>query len=254
MLSAEQTQQLLKEFLSYPLNTAENIFTRFENLPGAVFGKGESALERYVCIPGTRKNRIVLVAHTDTVWDDAYGKPTQTAVHFDNGVFKSTNPACGIGADDRAGCAMLWALRDCGHTILLVNGEEKGKHGARFLRKSNPKLFRMLNRHRFMIELDTYGSGRCNYNQVDNTKKFRNYIGKTLGFRDDTGRGGCDLQVLCKSICGVNVAVGYHNQHTPGEYLSLAEWEHTLSCLDTFLSQRHPRFATNMAAKIHRFF
>lgn len=135
MLATETSQQLLEEFLSYPLNMAEDIFARFESLPGAVSGKGEHPLERYVCIPGTRENKIVLVAHADTVWDDAYGKPAQTTVTFEDGCFKSTNPNCGIGADDRAGCAMLWALRDSGHTILLVNGEEKGKWGAKFLCK-----------------------------------------------------------------------------------------------------------------------
>lgn len=253
MTSIETSQQLLEEFLSYPLNTAEDIFARFESIPGAIVGKGETDLERYVCIPGTRENRIVLVAHADTIWDNAYGKPAHTTVTFDDGIFKGTNPDCGIGADDRAGCAMLWALRDCGHTILLVNGEEKGKHGAKFLRQSNPKLFRFLNRHQFMLELDWRGTELCVFNQVDYTKRFYKYITNVLKFQDDQKPGGCDLQILCRRICGVNIGVGYHAWHRAKEYLVLSEWENTLSCLQQFLQQPHPKFRLSVVKKPLRF-
>lgn len=253
MRSTETAQQLLEEFLSYSLNTADDIFKRFESLHGAISGKGENALERYVCIPGTRKNKVVLVAHADTVWDDAYGKSAQTAVYFENGIFKGTNPECGIGADDRAGCAMLWALRDCGHTILLVNGEEKGKHGAKFLRQSNPKLFRFLNRHQFMIELDTFGFKRCKFYQVDNTFRFQKYITNKLEFYDDEYTGGCDLQVLCQHICGTNISIGYYCHHHPQEYLNLSEWENTLSHLQSFLQLSHPKFPLSVVKKPLRF-
>ena len=253
MLSTETAHGLLEEFLSYPLNTADDIFTRFESLPDAIVGKGQNALERYVCIPGTRKNRVVLVAHADTVWDDAYGKPAQTTVHFEDGMFKGTNPDCGIGADDRAGCAMLWALRDCGHTILLVNGEEKGKYGAKFLRQSNPKLFRFLNRHQFMIELDWRGTELCLFNQVDYTNRFYRYIINTLNFQDDKKPGGCDLQILCSRICGVNIGVGYHMWHRKEEYLSLSEWENTLFHLQRFLQMSHPKFRLSVVKKPLRF-
>lgn len=253
MISIETNCQLLEDFLSYPLNTTDDIFARFESLPGAIAGKGDNTLQRYVCIPGSRKNKVVLVAHADTVWDDAYGHPANGAVYFESGLFKGTNPDCGIGSDDRAGCAMLWALRDSGHTILLVNGEEKGKHGAKHLRQSNPKLFRFLNQHQFMIELDWCGTGSCLYNQVDYTRRFHKYITNTLGFQDDRKPGGSDLQILCQRICGVNIGVGYHNWHRPEEYLSLEEWENTLSCLERFLGLDHPKFRISITKKPLRF-
>ena len=254
MTSTETSKQLLQEFLSYPLNTADDIFARFESLPGAVSSQGTKPLERYVCIPGSRENKIVLVAHTDTVWDDAYGKPAQTTVLFEDGYFKSGSPDCGIGADDRAGCAMLWALRDCGHTILLVNGEEKGKWGAKYLQKSNPELFRELNRHQFMIELDWRGTGTCLFNQVHNSNRFRKYIADVLGFQDAKVSGGCDLEFLCHKICGVNIGVGYHGWHKATERLSLAEWENTLDCLTRFLEIPHNRFPISYAKKVRHFF
>lgn len=253
MYNTKESEQLLQEFLSYSLDGADEIFARFESLPGAIAGKGAAPLQRYACIPGARDNKVVLVAHTDTVWDAAYGRPAQTSVHLEDGVFKGNNDKCGIGGDDRVGCAMLWALRDSGHTLLLVNGEEKGKHGARFLRESNPKLFRWLNRHQFMVELDLQGTGRCLFKQVDVTKRFCKYITDTLGFRDDREGGGTDLQVLCHRICGVNISVGYHGFHRPGEYVSLAHWEHTLSCLTAFLAQEHPRFRISPVKRFRRF-
>lgn len=250
MATLETSQQILEKFLSFPINSADGIFAQFETLPGAIAGRGDKPLERYVCIPGTAKKPLVLVAHTDTVWDMAYGGAAETSVIFQDGKFQGTNPACGIGADDRAGCAMLWALRDCGHTLLLVNGEEKGKVGAKFLKQSNPALFRKLNRYQFMIELDWQGTGGCLFNQVDYTKAFYRYVTKVLGLVDDKKSGGCDLQILCRRICGVNIGVGYHGYHRPGEYLSLAEWENTLAFLRKMLSESHPKFPISMKKRI----
>lgn len=253
MVTTETSEQILEKFLSVPINSTDRIFAEFEKLPGAISGRGEKPLERYVCILGTVKRPIVLVAHCDTVWDEAYGYTAETSVVFQEGKFRGTNPACGIGADDRAGCAMLWALRDCGHTLLLVNGEEKGKVGAKFIQKSNPALFRKLNSHQFMIELDWQGTGGCLFNQVDNTDKFRSYVTQKLGYRDDAQKGGCDLEVLCRKICGVNIGVGYHDYHRPGEYLCLEEWEDSRSRLEQILSMKHPKFPSKLSKRIHRF-
>lgn len=240
--------ELLSEFLRTPLESGEKLFDRFAALPNAVTAVGSEPLQRYVYIPGTRKDRIVLVAHADTVWDKAYDKPFSGTpeIKFENGVFLSGNPTCGIGADDRAGCAMLWALRDCGHSILLVDGEEHGKRGAHFLRKSNPKLFRELNRHCYMMELDWAGTNCCLFNQVDNTKKFKAYIENVLGFADSKAKGGTDLQVLCKAVCGVNIGIGYRGWHTAKEHLIVSEWENTLEKLSAFLQQPQKRFRTKL--------
>ncbi len=253
MLSTEQMEEILFEFLSTPLTDANNIFERFEALPDAIFAKGENPLERYVCIPGKRKEGLVLVAHTDTVWDAAYDNPQETEIVFEEGIFKGKNENCGIGADDRAGCAMLWALRNSGHTLLLLNGEERGKLGAKFLKKSNPSLFRFINKHRFIIEFDWMSTGGCLYNQVDNTKQFKNYITENLKFKEDKNPGGCDLQILCRKICGVNLGTGYHKHHTTKEYLSLDEWANTYRSVSSFLEKNHPRFPVSKTKPILRF-
>lgn len=232
------------QFLNAPLDSGDEIFDRFASLPGAISGKGAQPLQRYVYLRGTRKDRIVLVAHIDTIWDRSYKQPfsePREAV-FEDGTFRSSNPACGIGADCRAGCAMLWHLRSCGHSILIVDGEEYGKHGAHYLRKSNRRLFRELNRHRYMAELDWKGTDCCLFNQVDNTGRFKKYIETALGFLDSKAKGGTDLQVLCRNVCGVNLGVGYHKWHSKDEILILSEWDNTLHKLRAFLERPQPRF------------
>lgn len=249
----ESSREILDRFLNIPVSDSTEVFRIFAALPNAVFNEGENPFERYVFVPGTKKNGVVLVAHADTVWDKAYGKAAQSSVSFCDGVYSSATAECGIGADDRAGCAMLWALRGSGHSLLIVDGEEHGKHGARFLRKKNKKLFRKLNRHRFMMELDWRGTGGCLYNQVDNSAAFKNYIATYLGFQDDQQKGGCDLQVLCRNICGVNIGVGYHDYHRPSECLVLAEWENTYKELSAFLEKEHPRFPIPLSKQVIAF-
>lgn len=244
-------KELLSEFLGTTLANGDSIFDKFADLPGAVVGKGNTPLERYVYIPGTRDDRVVLVAHTDTVWDVSYGNTAlgENKVVFSEGVFSGENESCGIGADDRAGCAMLWALRDCGHSILVVDGEEHGKLGARCLKKTNKKLFRELNRHCYMIEFDWAGTDGCLFNQVENTKRFKKYIADELGFKDSKKRGGTDLQILCDKVCGVNLGIGYHHCHSKNETLVLREWENTYKKVSRFLAGEQKRFRTSFFGK-----
>lgn len=251
---SDKTATLLS-FLNTPLDSGDMIFEKFAVLPDAVVGVGDAPLKRYVYIPGTRKDRVVLVAHIDTIWDRSYKKPftEDRGVVFDDGVFRSNNPDCGIGADCRAGCAMLWQFLGCGHSILVTDGEEYGKFGANHLKKSNPRLYSELNRHSYMIELDWKGTDCCLYNQVDNTSKFKKYIETELGFIDSKAKGGTDIGVLCRNICGVNLGIGYHGYHTAKEVLILSDWENTLHKLSTFLERPQPRFPSLFFPKYIRF-
>ena len=250
-------KSIVEEFLNTPLENGDAIFNKFASLEGAIVGAGEHPLERYVYIPGTRADRVVLVAHMDTVWDRSYDLRYEgtSGVGYTEGIFHSLNEGgSGIGADDRAGCAMLWLLRDSGHSILLVDGEEHGNLGAKYLKSSKPALFKELNSHRFMIELDAPGADQCLFLQVDNTKAFKKYICTGLNVTDAKKGGGCDLQILCKSICGVNLSVGYLNFHTKLEVLIYKDWENTYNKLKAFLEKPQKRFTTDKLRPILRFF
>lgn len=241
-MTLAEGKEILNLFLNTPISDAKDIFEKFSALPNAVFYCDKNDFERYIYIPGSRQKKVLLVAHADTVWDAKYGNGADSKPVFEDGIYRSDNLECGIGADDRAGCAMLWALKDSGHSLLILDGEEHGKIGAKYLKKQYPELFKEINRHQFMIEFDWRGTGGCLYNQVDYTDKFLKYITDNLGFVKEDKKGGCDLQILCKEICGVNVGVGYYNQHKNNEMLVLDDWINTYHAVSDFLKQPQPRF------------
>ena len=252
-----ENKELLFEFLNMPIDGGDGIFDKFKVLPNAKHGEGKLPFQRYVYIPGTRKDRVVLVAHIDTVWDKNYvGEfelSSERKILFDNGVFTSANAEIGLGADDRAGCAMLWKLKDLGHSILIVDGEEHGKHGAKYLKSSNKSLYKELNKHCFMIELDHVSTNHVSFLQVHNTTKFKNYLCQSTGFLDRKIGGGCDLQILSKKICGANVGVGYYNQHRSSETLILEEWENTYKIVEELLKKEQRRFKTSKSKRLKSF-
>ncbi|MGO8879455.1 MAG: hypothetical protein ACLPVO_01055 [Desulfomonilaceae bacterium] len=63
--------EVLRSFLEIPLGSADCVFDRFLEIPGAIYlGQG---MERFLYVRGTRNNKVLLVAHADTYWDHEYG-------------------------------------------------------------------------------------------------------------------------------------------------------------------------------------
>ena len=98
-------------------------------------------------IPGTRQPRRLLVSHMDTVPLCVGAEPVR-----EGNVIRSRNPRTGLGADNRAGCAVILQAAltllksDQPHpplTFLWTVQEEIGLHGARHLslaKLGKPKL------------------------------------------------------------------------------------------------------------------
>ena len=231
----------LVNFLRSPLHHEDGVIGRFSQLNGAMErGKGS---QRFVYVPGTRnKNRILLVAHADTVWS---GLPTEHRIVVENGIIRSGTPERGIGADDRAGCAMVWSLRELGHSVLITCGEESGQIGARFLmtNESNSDIREAIQEeHQFVVEFDRrngtdfkcYGVG---------TDSFREYVQDQTGYTEPDRSSYTDIGVLCEKICGVNLSVGYRYEHRAYEQLDIAQWLTTLEISRKWLSRDDlPRF------------
>jgi len=137
--------EVLRSFLEIPLGSADGVFDRFLEIPGAIY-RGEG-LERFLYVRGSRSNKVLLVAHADTVWDHDYGfNPGWThEIAIENGEIRAVNDEFGLGADDRAGCAMLWLLKDLGHSLLVTNGEEQDQKGASWLKSDNKDIFDEIN-------------------------------------------------------------------------------------------------------------
>lgn len=236
----------LMDFLRCPLDNSDEIFNKFASISGAIH-RG-SGLEQFLFIEGTRNDRVLLVAHADTYWDHHYGgngnKPQN--IFQQNGIIRNENG--GLGADDRAGCAIVYLLKDLGHSILITNGEEDGRKGSNWLMSCNHDIADKINfQHQFIVQLDRR-NGRDFKCYSVGTDDFRNYVKQITGYTEPDRSSYTDIVTICRDICGVNLSIGYHNEHSESEYLVIAEWKKTLEICREWLGldKELPRFCLNI--------
>ncbi len=161
---------------------------------------------------------LLLVAHTDTV----FSRPPATIYHDrKKHVLYGDN---GIGADDRAGVWAIATLLEQGYRphVLFTDLEELGGYGATDASWDLPQP-----RVHAMIQLDRRGADDAVYYCSDN-RKFQRWVTRN-GFITAQGTF-TDISILMPAwdLAGVNLSVGYYDEHTHDECLFLDEWEHTL--------------------------
>ena len=236
----------LERFLQLRIDTPQQVFDIFRTLPGAVEKHG-SGRKGFLYVPGTRKDRCLLAAHADTYFDRSYLSITATGeVLCKNGIYFSGSAHYGLGADDRAGCAILWLLRNSGHSLLITDGEEHGQIGAHYLREEFPELFRELNGHSFILQLDRRNADDYKCYDIPVTKNFLRYIEAETGFVRAESPGRTDIVTLCDTVCGANLSVGYRKEHTVEETLCVSEWLHTLDVVRQMLEKPLTRYPTSL--------
>ena len=232
--------ELLMEFISYPLNSAEEIMKRFATLPNAEWRKGIDEQQQFVFVRGIRKDAATLVAHADTFFNNA-----DHTFENVNGVIKSTTPDCGLGADDRAGCAILWLLKDTGNNLLITDGEENGQIAAKWLVNSNTDIAEIIYNSSFIIQFDRRNGHDYKFYDIPVSNEFENYIKEETGYTN-AGKGSfTDIVTLCKNLkscCGVNLSVGYYDEHSSTETLNIEEWRNTLKIAEKMLAKQLKRF------------
>ena len=134
------------------------------------------------------------------------------------------------------------ALRVQVPSLLVLDGEEHGQIGAHFLEASNPRLFDEINRHTFMLQLDRRGASDYKTYDIPVTADFLSFIERETGYVRTEGTGKTDIGTLCRDVCGVNLSVGYYNEHHPAETIVVAEWERTLNIVRTMFDKDLARF------------
>lgn len=163
---------------------------------------------------------VMLCAHLDTVF-----KKPPINIFVDKEKQVMWAPA-GLGADDRAGIYAIISLIMDGYkpSVLFTTGEEIGCIGAREVIKSFPECPAKV---KCLIQLDRRNNGESVYYSCVNPK-FENWI-NSFGFYTCLGTY-TDISVLCPQwgIAGVNLSVGYYNEHTKEEYLRYNELEETI--------------------------
>ncbi len=188
---------------------------------------------------------MVLIAHADTYFDESYGYPKQKhIVEIDGNYFvgKTENgDRIALGADDRAGCAVLWALKDYGHSILITDGEEHGRIGSKWLMEENLDIAEIINQHQFMIQFDRQNSDDFKCYNVG-TDEFRSFIKEKTNYTEPDRKKNTDICTLCDKICGVNLSVGYYDEHKNKEKINFNDWLNILNVTKNLLAMDLPKF------------
>ena len=240
ILFRSQEEETLLEFLSMPLHSSQPVFERFGSLPGAIYcGDPLWPEKRFIYIPGWRDDRAVLVAHADTVFTEDATNGKAVSIEREGDFLYGSDSA--LGADDRAGCAILWLMRDSGHSLLITDGEEQGLLGSSWLMENCPAIADELNGHSFMIQLDRR-NGRDFKTYSVGTDAFKRFVAKSTGYDDAGGDSFTDICVLCRDICGVNLSVGYYGEHSEQECLNVKEWAATLDTVTAMMCRPVKRF------------
>ena len=172
---------------------------------------------------------IVLVAHLDTVF-----KKPPTDFYFDQEKNVLWSPD-GLGADDRAGVFSILTIVKSGLKphIVLTTDEEYGGIGASALIEFE-KPFKDV---RYIIELDRRGTDDCVFYDCLNPE-FTAYVEK-FGFSENWGTFS-DISTICPEwgIAGVNLSIGYQNEHSEIETLHIGNMLNTIEKVKKMLTEK----------------
>lgn len=180
--------------------------------------------QRLAFRPGATKHSPLIVCHADTVVNGGDGPhPFSYSAESDT--------VTSIALDDRLGIACMLSAVDASLPLascamLICDDEEIGNSSAR--------VFSLDITPNFLVELDRRGTDVVCYEYE--TRLLRSLL-THAGFR--IGRGSfsdiCYLGIY--GVCGFNVGVGYHNEHSHKCHAVLADTFSQLGKLDQFLAK-----------------
>lgn len=199
--------------------TTTDVFALAESLHFSVETRGK---RRFAYRPGIAADSPMVVCHADTVANGGE----------DGHDFKiSKGRALSLALDDRLGIACMFhaireatPLSDC--AMLICDEEEIGNSSA--------KIFDFDVCPNWLVELDRRGTDVVMY---DYESTLLRSLLTSVGFT--TGHGSfsdiCYLEHL--GVCGFNVGVGYHREHSKECYADLADTYSQIDKLHQFLSK-----------------
>lgn len=174
---------------------------------------------------------IALTAHLDTVFENLIPKGKELFYDKEHEVMYSP---FGAGFDDKAGVFAILQIVRSGLRphIIFTTGEEEGAAGAYALAASECPFTDL----RYIIELDRQGKNDCVFYDCNNPE-FTNYI-ESFGFATEFGTFS-DISVLCPAwkVAGVNLSVGYLNEHSSAEVLYVKDLQTTIEKVKMMLAE-----------------
>ena len=174
---------------------------------------------------------IALVAHMDTVF-----KTPVSDLYYDQrkGVLWSPD---GLGADDRAGIFAIIKILQEGlrPSIILTTGEEDGGVGACAICDKYPDC--PIPGLKYMIQLDRRGTNDCVFYDCY-CPEFVDYV-ESFGFCERWG-SFTDISFLMPEwqIVGVNLSVGYEDEHSHTEILNVNPLFDTIRKVKKMLTEK----------------
>lgn len=178
-----------------------------------------------------------LVAHMDTVWETDLNHE----VFYDmrKNVMLNVN---GGGYDDKVGIFLIMKLVQEGFRphVIFTTDEECGCIGAIALATQYSEY--PYGELSYLIQLDRRNENDCVFYDCDNPQ-FEQYI-ESFGFKTAYG-SFTDICELCPiwGMAGVNLSVGYMNEHSSAERLYVDAMFHTLQRVSVILSEaKFPAF------------
>lgn len=164
---------------------------------------------------------IALAAHMDTVFEtEIYNLKQGHSGELLYDRQKNIMHCVGFGGfDDKAGIFAILQILQSGLRphIILSTDEEKGCIGARVLATQECPFGDL----RYIIQLDRRGTRDCVFYDLDTDicKQFVDYV-EAFGFVESYGTF-TDITEYCPAwgVAGVNLSVGYYNEHTSYEIL-----------------------------------
>ena len=173
---------------------------------------------------------IALVAHLDTVF---YNSVEEMYYDQKKGILWSPQ---GLGADDRAGIFAILQIIQSGlrPSIILTTDEERGGLGAQKLSKKPCPISNL----KYLIQLDRKGTNDCVFYDCLNPQ-FMKYI-EEFGFVEKVGSFS-DISFLMPAwqICGVNLSVGYYDEHSVAETLNINSLFRTIDIVCKMLKEEN---------------
>lgn len=175
---------------------------------------------------------VALVAHLDTVFEkDKVHKRDKLFYDIEKGIM--WNPY-GAGFDDKAGVFAILKIIQKGYRphIIFTTDEELGGIGAMALTDKYENCpFKEL---KYVIELDRANEVDCVFYDCYNPK-FIEYI-ESFGFIEAWGTFS-DIDVICEDwgVAGVNLSIGYKDEHTCSETLNVNAMFKTIEKIEHML-------------------
>jgi hypothetical protein len=168
-----------------------------------------------------------MVAHIDTV----HKEPPRNILWNNRYIWSPE----GIGGDDRCGVYSLLQFQHLSVNLLFTDKEETGAIGA-----TEACECELLNDTPYFIELDRRGNDAVFYNDelLSRDKKVRKFV-RCIKKYFPIGVGAfSDISILGEyfQVASVNLGIGFHREHTFGEYINLKEMKYTISVVPELIS------------------